>query len=113
MSRTMRAAICDGFGGPGALRIGEMPVRELSAGKVLVDIHAASVSFMDCLLVSGKYQLKPTTPFVPGTDGAGIVRAVGAGGHSQRADEPAASEELLDRWRLISSPRKPQRRTSA
>ena len=79
MSRTMRAVICDGFNGPSALRVGEMPEPELPAGKVLVDIHAASVSFMDCLLVSGKYQMKPATPFVPGTDGAGIVRAVGAG----------------------------------
>ena len=79
MSRTMRAVICDGFDGPRALRIGEMPEPALAAGKVLVDVHAASVSFMDCLLVSGKYQMKPPTPFVPGTDGAGIVRAVGAG----------------------------------
>ena len=79
MNRTMRAVICDGFDGPRALRVGEMPEPALSAGKVLIDLHAASVSFMDCLLVSGQYQMKPPTPFVPGTDGAGIVRAVGAG----------------------------------
>lgn len=79
MSRTMRAVICDSFDGPRALRVGEMPEPALMAGKVLVDIHAASVSFMDCLLVSGQYQMKPATPFVPGTDGAGIVRAIGAG----------------------------------
>ncbi len=75
----MRAVICDGFDGPQALRVGEMPEPELSAGKVLIEVHAASISFMDCLLVSGKYQMKPATPFVPGTDGAGIVRAVGSG----------------------------------
>ncbi|HUG21547.1 NADPH:quinone oxidoreductase family protein [Piscinibacter sp.] len=46
---------------------------------MLIDVHAASVSFMDCLMVSGKYQMKPATPFVPGTDAAGIVRAVGPG----------------------------------
>jgi NADPH2:quinone reductase len=79
MSRTMRAVICAGFDGPDALRVGEMPEPELAPGKALVEIHAASVSFMDCLMVSGKYQMKPATPFVPGTDGAGIVRAVGAG----------------------------------
>jgi NADPH2:quinone reductase len=79
MSQTMRAVICDGFNGPRALRVGDMPEPALAAGKVLVDIHAASVSFMDCLLVSGQYQMKPPTPFVPGTDGAGIVKAVGAG----------------------------------
>lgn len=74
----MRAVICDGFNGPRALRIGEMPEPDLSAGRVLIDIHAAAVSFMDCLLVSGQYQMRPATPFVPGTDGAGIVKAVGA-----------------------------------
>jgi NADPH2:quinone reductase len=93
MSRTMRAVICEGFGGPQALRIGEMPEPALPAGKVLVDIHAASVSFMDCLMVSGQYQLKPPTPFVPGTDGAGIVRAVGAGvTHVGPGDRVACSD---------------------
>ncbi len=85
MSRSMRAVICDGFDGPGALRVGEMPESALSAGKVRVDIHAASVSFMDCVLVSGKYQMKPATPFVPGTDGAGIVKWARAWRASSRA----------------------------
>ncbi len=56
-----------------------MPEPSLQAGQVLIDVHAASVSFMDCLIVSGGYQMKPATPFVPGTDAAGIVNAVGSG----------------------------------
>src|SRR6266550_6656993 len=36
-----------------------------------------SVSFMDHLMVSGLYQMRPPTPFVPGTEAAGIVVAVG------------------------------------
>jgi NADPH2:quinone reductase len=32
---------------------------------------------MDHLLVSGRYQMRPATPFVPGTEAAGIVIAVG------------------------------------
>ena len=98
MSRTMRAVICDGFDGPGALRVGEMPESALSAGKVLVDIHAASVSFMDCLLVSGKYQMKPATPFVPGTDGAGIVKA-GRGRDALQAGRPCGVQRLDRRLR--------------
>lgn len=75
----MRAVICESFDGPHALRVGQMPEPTLEAGQVQVDVHAAAVSFMDYLMVSGKYQMKPATPFVPGTDGAGIVRAVGGG----------------------------------
>jgi NADPH2:quinone reductase len=79
VSQAVRAVICDGFDGPLALRVGEMPEPSLQAGHVLIDVYAASVSFMDCLMVSGRYQMKPATPFVPGTDAAGIVKAVGAG----------------------------------
>jgi NADPH2:quinone reductase len=75
----MRAVVCDGFTGIEALRLGEMERPQVGAGQILVDVHAASVSFMDCLMVAGKYQLKPPTPFVPGTDAAGVVTAVGAG----------------------------------
>ena len=75
----MRAVVCESFGGLDALRIGETGNPQAAAGQVLVDVHAASVSFMDCLMVSGKYQMRPPTPFVPGTDAAGVVAAVGAG----------------------------------
>ncbi len=75
----MRAVVCESFGGIESLRLGEMDAPRPKPGEVLVDVHAASVSFMDCLMVSGKYQMKPPTPFVPGTDGAGVVSAVGEG----------------------------------
>ena len=64
----MRAVICDGFDGP---RIGEMPEPGVQPGHLLIDVHAASVSVMDCLMVSGKYQMKPASPFVPGTNAEG------------------------------------------
>jgi NADPH:quinone reductase len=75
----MRAVICRSFGGPSSLEIGEIDGPRPEAGQVLVDVHAASISFMDCLMVSGRYQLKPELPFVPGTDAAGVVAAVGDG----------------------------------
>jgi NADPH:quinone reductase len=75
----LRAVICESFSGLEALKIGETKNPQPAAGQVLVDVHAASVSFMDCLMVAGKYQMRPQTPFVPGTDAAGIVSAVGAG----------------------------------
>lgn len=56
-----------------------MPAPSPGAGEILVHVHAAAVNFMDCLMVAGKYQLRPQTPFVPGTDAAGVVTAVGEG----------------------------------
>jgi NADPH2:quinone reductase len=45
----------------------------------LIDVHAAALSFMDTLMVAGRYQMKPALPFVPGSDAAGVVLAVGEG----------------------------------
>jgi NADPH2:quinone reductase len=73
----MRAVICNAFTGPEDLRIGEIEAPKPASDEILIDVHAASVSFMDQLLVSGGYQMRPPTPFVPGTEAAGIVIAVG------------------------------------
>lgn len=42
-------------------------------------IHAAGVGFVDPLMVAGDYQLKPTLPFIPGTEFAGEIIEVGQG----------------------------------
>lgn len=73
----MRAVLCRSFSGPEELGIGEMEEPKPAADEILIDVHAASVSFMDYLIVSGRYQMRPPTPFVPGTEGAGVVVAVG------------------------------------
>ena len=75
----MRAVICQSFDGIDALAWGEFPDPVPGAGQVLVEVHAAAVSFMDTLMVAGRYQMKPALPFVPGSDAAGVVLAVGAG----------------------------------
>ena len=73
----MRAVLCGAFTGPEDLRIGEIEEPKPASDEILIDVHAASVSFMDHLLVSGRYQMRPPTPFVPGTEAAGVVIAVG------------------------------------
>src|SRR5215467_8332483 len=45
--------------------------------EVLVDVHAASVSYMDYLMTRGGYQMRPPLPYIPGTDAAGVVVACG------------------------------------
>ena len=73
----MRAVLCSSFTGPDDLRIGEIEEPKPAGDEILIDVHAASVSFMDQLMVSGLYQMRPPTPFVPGTEAAGVVVAVG------------------------------------
>jgi NADPH:quinone reductase-like Zn-dependent oxidoreductase len=57
----------------------EIPPPDLAARKVRVRVHAASVNFPDVLVVAGDYQLHVPTPFVPGSDFAGVVAEVGDG----------------------------------
>ncbi|HEU0149276.1 MAG TPA: NADPH:quinone oxidoreductase family protein [Bradyrhizobium sp.] len=73
----MKAVLCDAFTGSEDLRIGEIDEPIPASDEILIDVHAASVSFMDHLLVSGRYQMRPSTPFVPGTEAAGIVDSIG------------------------------------
>ena len=75
----MRAVICRSFDGIDALEFGELPDPVAGPGQVLIDVHAAALSFMDTLMVAGRYQMKPALPFVPGSDAAGVVLAVGDG----------------------------------
>ena len=48
-------------------------------GNVRFRIRAAAVNFVDVLVASGRYQVKPPTPFIPGAECAGEVEAVGEG----------------------------------
>ena len=52
----MRAVLCNGFHGIEALSIGEAAEPRPGADEVLIDVHAASVSFADHLMICGGYQ---------------------------------------------------------
>ncbi|MFT3803249.1 MAG: NADPH:quinone oxidoreductase family protein [Burkholderiaceae bacterium] len=73
----MKAVLCNALTGPEDLCIGEVEEPRPAPDEILIDVHAASVTFMDNLIISGLYQLRPPTPFVPGTEAAGVVVAVG------------------------------------
>lgn len=73
----MKAVLCTSFTGPADLRVGDIDEPKPAGDDILIDVHAASVSFMDQLLVSGLYQMRPPTPFVPGTEASGVVVAIG------------------------------------
>ena len=75
----MHAWLCENPTGVDALTWKELPTPQPKAGEVLIEIRAASLNFPDLLIVQNKYQMKPPLPFVPGSEYAGVVRAVGEG----------------------------------
>jgi NADPH2:quinone reductase len=87
----MHAWLCENPTGVEALQWKELPTPEPKAGEVRVAIRAASLNFPDLLIVQNKYQMKPTLPFVPGSEYAGVVDAVGDGvAHLKVGDAVAA-----------------------
>ena len=75
----MHAWVCDNPVGVEALNWKALQTPQPAAGEVLVAIRAASLNFPDLLIVQNKYQMKPPLPFVPGSEYAGVVEAVGDG----------------------------------
>jgi NADPH2:quinone reductase len=61
---------------------------------VLVDVHAAGVSFPEVLQTRGEYQIKPPLPFIPGSEVGGIVRSAPEGAPVQAGDRVAAFSML-------------------
>jgi NADPH2:quinone reductase len=75
---TMHAWLCEQPTGVESVQWKELPLPEPGPKQVRVAIRAASLNFPDILIVQNKYQFKPEPPFVPGSEYAGIVDAVGA-----------------------------------
>ena len=57
---------------------------------VVVEVHAAGVSFPELLQTRGEYQIKPPLPFVPGSEVGGVVRSAPEGAPVQAGDRVAA-----------------------
>jgi len=77
LPKTMKAAVVERFGEPLALR--EVPVPAPGPGQVLVEIMASGVCHTDLHAADGDWPIKPTLPFTPGHEGAGVVVELGPG----------------------------------
>lgn len=78
----MKAVQIDEYGGPEVLKYREnVPEPVVEPGKLLIDIHAATVNPVDWKIMSGgRREVMPLTmPFVLGVDLSGVVREVGDG----------------------------------
>ncbi|HVI07186.1 MAG TPA: alcohol dehydrogenase AdhP [Candidatus Binatia bacterium] len=77
MPKTMWAAVVEQFGKP--LVVKEVPTPVPGPGQALVEIIASGVCHTDLHAAEGDWPVKPTVPFIPGHEGAGIVVALGPG----------------------------------
>ncbi len=73
----MKVWLCENPIGVEALNWRELPDPTPSPTEVFIKIQAASLNFPDLLIVQNKYQMKPPLPFVPGSEFAGTVVAIG------------------------------------
>jgi NADPH:quinone reductase len=104
---------CDRLEGVDSLQWREAQTPEPGPGQVRIAVRAASLNFPDLLTVQGKYQFKPPLPFVPGSEFAGHVEAVGEGvRHVKPGDAVAAisnsggfgSHAIVDAPRVLPLP---------
>src|SRR5918997_1932628 len=65
-------------GGPEVLKLEEMPDPTPGPGQVLIKVHAVGVNPVETYIRKGIYGWK-VWPYTPGSDGAGVVEAVGEG----------------------------------
>ncbi|MEO7077743.1 MAG: alcohol dehydrogenase catalytic domain-containing protein, partial [Rhodococcus sp. (in: high G+C Gram-positive bacteria)] len=92
----MRAVHITKLDGPDSVEIVDVEEPVDDGKSVLIDIHAAGVAFPDALLTRGLYQYKPSLPFVPGSEIAGIVRSAPEGSGFTAGDRVAALTGLSD-----------------
>lgn len=77
----MKALVCQQFGAPHeVVCVQEMdrPAGGIGAMEVRIAVAFANVSHATGLLIEGKYQRRPSLPFVPGTEGVGRVLECGS-----------------------------------
>ncbi len=75
----MKAIRVREFGGPEVLRLEDVPELRPGPGEIVVRVKAAGVNPVDTYIRSGTYARKPTLPYTPGADAAGVVESVGEG----------------------------------
>lgn len=72
-----RAAVVHDF--HALLSVEEVPRRPLEAGQIRVEVEATGLCHTDIHAAHGDWPIKPSPPFIPGHEGVGIVRELGAG----------------------------------
>src|SRR5918993_3241900 len=74
----MKAIVVHEFGGPEVMRVEDVPAPSPGPAQVLIRVKAIGVNPVDTYIRTGTYARKPQLPYIPHTDIAGLVEAVGA-----------------------------------
>ena len=75
----MRAVLSKSVGGPETLVIEDLPSPTAGPGQVVLSVKACGVNYPDVLIIEDMYQFKPSRPFAPGGEVAGVVKELGEG----------------------------------
>ena len=75
----MKAACFERHGSPDVIRYGDVPDPVAGPGRIIIDIHAASINGVDCKVLEGRYSQVAQFPYVLGRDFSGEVAALGDG----------------------------------
>jgi NADPH2:quinone reductase len=75
----MKAIRVHEFGGPEVMRLEDVPDMTAGAGQVVIRVNAIGVNPVDAYIRSGQYPSKPSLPYTPGMDAAGVVESIGDG----------------------------------
>ncbi len=75
----MKALLSRQPGGPDTLVLEDIAEPIAGPGEVRIAVHACGVNYPDLLIIQDLYQYKPTRPFSPGNEVAGIIDSVGEG----------------------------------
>ena len=67
----MKAIVCNDFGPIKNIKYMYVEDPVIDDESILINVKSVGVNFPDGLLVQGKYQLKPETPFIPGMEVSG------------------------------------------
>jgi NADPH2:quinone reductase len=75
----MNAIVVREHGGPEVLKFEDVPDPAPKPDEVVVRLRAVGVNPVDVYIRSGAYARRPPLPFIPGSDAAGEIEAVGDG----------------------------------
>ncbi|XP_077414525.1 quinone oxidoreductase [Vanacampus margaritifer] len=78
--KLMKAIRVSEFGAPSVLKLcADVKVPQPASGQVLIRVHACGVNPVETYIRAGTSSRKPSLPYTPGTDVAGVVERVGEG----------------------------------
>jgi NADPH:quinone reductase len=75
----MKAIRVHEFGGPDVMRLEDVPDLTAAPSQLVVRVRAIGVNPVDTYIRAGLHAVKPSLPYTPGSDAAGVVETMGGG----------------------------------